>query len=91
VLKPQTPDTALLAEIERADRDAADSGLRREPELPDHVAIAKETTDQRPAEEFSIVLDDEADDAARQARILRRQIRGVARQVSLDPNDGMEL
>jgi type IV secretion system protein VirD4 len=91
VLKPQTPDTVLLAEIERAEKDAANSGLRREPELPDHVAIAKETTDPRPAEEFAIALDDESDDAARQARILRRQMRGVARQVSLDPNDGMEL
>ena len=91
VLKPQTPDTALLAEIERAEKDAANSGLRREPELPDHVAIAKETTDPRPAEEFAIVLDDESDDAASQARILRQQMRGIARQVSLDPNDGMEL
>ncbi|WNV11815.1 conjugal transfer protein TraG [Tardiphaga sp. 709] len=91
LLKPQTPDTALLAEIERAEKDAANSGLRREPELPDHVAIARETTDPRPAEEFAIVIDDEADDAARQARILRQQMRGIARQVSLDPNDGMEL
>ena len=91
VLKPQTPDTVLLAEIERAEGDAANSGLRREPELPDHVAIAKETTDPRPAEEFAIVLDDESDDAASQARILRQQMRGIARQVSLDPNDGMEL
>ena len=71
--------------------DAANRGLRREPELPDHVAIAKETTDPRPAEEFSIVLDDEPDDAASQAHILRQQKRGAARQVSLDPNDGMEL
>lgn len=71
--------------------DAANSGLRREPELPDHVAIAKETTDPRPAEEFAIVLDDEPDDAASQARILRQQMGGIARQVSLDPNDGMEL
>ncbi|KJC60356.1 conjugal transfer protein TraG [Bradyrhizobium sp. LTSPM299] len=91
VLKLQMPDAALLAEIERAEKDAANSGLRREPELPDHVAIAKETTGPRPAEEFSIVLDDESDDAAGQARILRRQMRGIARQVSLDPNDGMEL
>ncbi|KJC45271.1 conjugal transfer protein TraG [Bradyrhizobium sp. LTSP857] len=91
VLKPQVPDTVLLAEIERAEKDAANSGLRREPELPDHVAIAKETTEPRPADEFSIVLDDESEDAASQARILRQQMRGIARQVSLDPNDGMEL
>ncbi|MCK1572785.1 conjugal transfer protein TraG [Bradyrhizobium sp. 174] len=90
-LTPQTPDAVLLGEIQKAEQDAANSGLRREPELPDHVAIAKETTDPRPAQEFSIVLDDESDDAASQARILRQQMRGIARQVSLDPNDGMEL
>ena len=82
---------AAQPKCERAEEDAANSGLRREPELPDHVAIAKETTDPRPAEEFAIVLDDESDDAASQARILRQQMRGIARQVSLDPNDGMEL
>jgi type IV secretion system protein VirD4 len=90
-LTPQTPDAVLLDEIQKAEQDAANSGLRREPELPDHVAIAKETTDPRPAEEFAIVLDDESDDATGQARILRQQMRGIARQVSLDPNDGMEL
>ena len=90
--KPQTPDTVLLAEIERAERRTPPTAaLRREPELPDHVAIAKETTDPRPAEEFAIVLDDEPDDAASQARILRQQMRSIARQVSLDPDDGMEL
>ena len=81
----------MLGEIQKAEQDAANSGLRREPELPDHVAIAKEATDPRPAEEFAAVLDDESDDAARQARILHQQMRGIARQVSLDPNDGMEL
>ena len=90
-LTPQTPDAVFLVEIQKAEQDAANSGLRREPELPDHVAIAKETTDPRPAEEFAIVLDDESDDAASEARILRQQMRGIARQVSLDPNDGMEL
>jgi type IV secretion system protein VirD4 len=90
-LTPQAPDAVLLGEIQKAEQDAANSGLRREPELPDHVAIAKEATDPRPAEEFAAVLDDESDDAARQARILHQQMRGIARQVSLDPNDGMEL
>ena len=41
-LAPQKPSEALLAENEKAE-DAANGGLRREPELPDHVAIAKET------------------------------------------------
>ena len=89
-LKPQPPDAVLLAEVEKAE-DAANSGLRREPELPDHVAIAKETTEQKPAEEFAIVLDDAPEDAARQRQILRQQMRGVARQVALDPNDGIDM
>lgn len=91
VLSPQKPDTVLLAEIEKAEGDPANSGLRREPELPDHVAIVKETTDQKPAEEFAVLLDEEPEDVARQRQALRRQMTGVARQVSLDPNDGMDL
>ena len=90
-LGPQKPDAALLAEMEKAEGDEANSGLRREPELPDHVAIAKETTDPKPAEEFAVLLDEEPEDIARQRQVLRRQTTEVARQVSLDPNDGMDL
>lgn len=70
--------------------DAANGGLRREPELPDHVAIVKETTDPTPAEEFAVVFDDD-EEAVRQSRLMRQQMRGVARQIAMDPNDGMEL
>jgi type IV secretion system protein VirD4 len=90
-LVPQKPDAALMAKMEKAEGDPANSGLRREPELPDHVAIVKETTDQQPSEEFAVLLDDEPEDVARQRQALRRQMTGVARQVSLDPNDGMDL
>ena len=37
------------------------------------------------------LLDDEPEDVARQRQALRRQMTGVARQVSLDPADGMDL
>ena len=90
-LAPQKPDAALLAAVAKAEGDKANSGLRREPELPDHVAIAKETTEPKPAEEFAVLLDEEPEDVARQRQALRRQMTGVARQVSLDPNDGMDL
>lgn len=89
-LKPQRPDAVLAAELDKVE-DAANGGLRREPELPDHVAIAKETTGPAAADEFSIMLDDEPEDAARQRQALRQQMRGVARQVALDPNDGIDL
>ena len=90
-LVPQKPDAALLAEMKKAEGDKTNSGLRREPELPDHVAIAKETTEPKPAEEFAALLDEEPEDVARQRQALRRQMTGVARQVLLDPNDGMDL
>ena len=67
--------------------DPANGGLRREPELPDHVAIVRETTSAH--EEFA-VIDDEPEDAAR-GRVLSQQMRGLARQASLDPADGLEM
>ncbi|MDN3275985.1 conjugal transfer protein TraG [Frankia sp. RB7] len=85
--------TAVKGLAELADgttEDTANSGIRREPELPEHVAIAKEVTEPTPAEEFEAVLDDD-DDALRQSRLLRRQMRGIAGQVTMDPKDGMEL
>ncbi|MER9026113.1 conjugal transfer protein TraG [Mesorhizobium sp. M0815] len=88
---PQKPPPALPADAEKAEQDAANGGVRREPELPDHVAIAKETDGLRPREEFAIIEDDDPEDTARQGRILRQQMRGIARQVALDPSDGIEM
>ena len=87
---PQKPSAELQAEIEQGEPDAANSGLRREPELPDHVAIVKETTEPGPHEEFAMI-DDEPEDTVRQARAFRQQARGIARQVSMDPGDGIEM
>ncbi len=78
--------TAIVRKIE----DAANGGLRREPELPDHIAIVKETTPAAPAQEFAIT-EDAPEDAARQAAVRRQQMRGLARAASLDPGDGIEL
>jgi type IV secretion system protein VirD4 len=86
--KPLTPEKALLPGDKEI--DTANSGLRREPELPDHVAIVKETVDPKPAEEFAVMLDDDDDSPARQSQVLHR-MRGVARQAALDPGDGMDL
>ncbi len=87
---PLKPSAELLAGNEKAEQDAANSGLRREPELPDHVAIVKETTEPSPHEEFAMI-DDEPEDTVRQARAFRQQARGVARQASMDPGDGIEM
>ena len=88
-LAPQKPSASLVSKFEKAE-DAANGGLRREPELPDHVAIVKETANPPSQEEFAMI-DDEPEDNARQARVLRQQMRGLARQASLDPGDGLEL
>jgi type IV secretion system protein VirD4 len=89
-ITPLKPSADLLGQIENAEQDAANGGLRREPELPDHVAIVKETTTPNPHQEFDLI-DEEPEDAVRQARAFRQQARGVARQVSMDPGDGIEM
>ena len=70
------------------DEDATESERRHQPELNRVNPIEKKAPIDN---EFEIDLpDDTEDDAARNQR-LTRVMRGVARQVSLDPNDGMEL
>lgn len=88
--EPQVPDPALRA-LASVGLDEANAGLRREPELQDHVAIVKETQEEKPAKEFTALLDDEPETLARQRQALRRRTAGLARQVSLDPDDRMEL
>jgi type IV secretion system protein VirD4 len=82
------PSTALVAQIDKA-HDTSNSGLRREPELPDHLAMAKETTAPAPSKEFAVT--DDTDDSVLQARVLSQQMRRVARQAALDPGDGLGL
>ncbi len=65
----------------------ADGGIRREPELPDHEAIAVEAP--RPTSEFAVVEDDEDD--AKRAAVVRRRFRTVARRAVMDPDDGLSL
>jgi len=68
--------------------DPANAGIRREPELPEHEEIV---APPRPPEQEFEVLDDEPDVDAAKARAMRSRMRMVARQASLDPNDGIEL
>jgi type IV secretion system protein VirD4 len=68
--------------------DPVNAGIRREPELPEHEEIAPEQA--KPAPEF-LFSEQDPDDAALRARALRQQARGLARQVAMDPGDGMEL
>ena len=68
--------------------DSANAGIRREPELPEHEDIM--TAPRKPTQEFDLP-DDEADNDAQRIRVLQRQVRATARQVSLDPADDMGL
>ena len=74
--------------IETGVDDPANAGIRREPELPEHEEIAPERTSPPP--EFAFTEDDPDDDAVR-ARVMRRQMSGLARQAAMDPGDGLEL
>ena len=67
--------------------DSANGGIRREPELPQEQEIVPPPAP--PPGEFDFEEQDSDDAAA--ARRLRDQMRGSARQASLDPNDGIEL
>jgi len=70
------------------DEDTTDSERRLQPEL----SRAKPTEKKEPiANEFEIELPDDSDEDALRNRRMIQQVQGVARQVSLDPNDGMDL
>jgi type IV secretion system protein VirD4 len=79
---------AVVARPATDTEDPANAGIRREPELPEHEDII--TAPRKPAQEFDLT-DDEADDDAQRLRVLQRQVRVTARQVSLDPADDMGL
>ena len=68
--------------------DPANSGIRREPELPEHEEIAPEP--RKPINEFEPIEDD-ADDEPQRQRMMRRTMGAVARQISLDPGDDMRM
>ncbi|HLN08695.1 MAG TPA: conjugal transfer protein TraG [Xanthobacteraceae bacterium] len=90
VLAPVTPSAELL-DATQAETDAANSGLRREPELPDHVAAVKETAKPAlPPEEFA-VTEDTPEEQVRRAQAIRRGMRDLARQASMDHDDGLGL
>ncbi|MDA8232196.1 MAG: conjugal transfer protein TraG [Magnetospirillum sp.] len=68
--------------------DPANAGIRREPELPDHEEIVPES--KAPVQEFE-PMDEEPDDEIQRQRIMQRTFGAVARQVSLDPDDDMQM
>jgi type IV secretion system protein VirD4 len=87
----QQDDNTWTAAIRAAAPPAEDSdnaGIRREPELPEHEEIVVEH--RKPAQEFELA-EDEPPDIVRDRQALQRRNRRLARQVALDPGDGMDL
>ena len=88
--RPPLPPATDLAKALRAE-DEANGGIRREPELPDHVAVVKETTlPQREHGEFSII-DDTTEQVARQTESFRQRVRNAIGQTPLDPGDDLGM
>jgi type IV secretion system protein VirD4 len=71
-----------------ATEDPANAGIRREPELPEHEEIVPES--KAPVQEFE-PMEEEPDDEVQRQRIMQRTFGAVARQVSLDPGDDMQM
>lgn len=81
--RPELTDMAKRRESE--DEDPTESERRQQPELSRVQPIEKKA----PIENEFDPPDD--DDGAAASRHFARLVQGMARQVSLDPNDGMEL
>ncbi len=84
---PSTRTQLAPPKASNSSEDAANGGIRREPKLPEHEDIAPEP--EKPSE-FAFA-DEEPDDDAQRARVMRRQAAGVARQAAMDPRDGIDL
>ncbi|MDK4713252.1 conjugal transfer protein TraG [Rhizobium sp. CNPSo 4039] len=70
------------------DEDPTGSERRHQPELERAAPVEKKAPIEN---EFDGGFDDEADDDTARISRANQIMQGVARQVSLDPNDGMEL
>ncbi|NTF47067.1 conjugal transfer protein TraG [Rhizobium rhizogenes] len=86
---PARPEAGEAQPAKRSDdEDPTESERRLQPEL----SRAKPVEKKAPIEnEFEIEPPDDTDEDAVRNRRMIRQIQGIARQISLDPNDGMEL
>ncbi|MCE6075294.1 IncP-type conjugal transfer protein TraG [Agrobacterium vitis] len=85
---PAMPEehTATAASLD--DDDPTQSERRLQPELSRVKPVEKKAPIEN---EFEIEPPDDSDEDVVRNRRMVRQMQGVARQVSLDPNDGMEL
>ena len=83
-----TESRSATVAADAAEGDPANAGIRREPELPEHEEIV--APPPSPEQEFEF-LHDEPDVDAAKARAMRQRMRMVARQVAMNPDDGIDL
>jgi len=88
VLPLPAPSQLNLMVEETDDEDTTGSEQRRQPEL---ARVETVEVLQQVRNEFEIDPVDETDDDVARTSRMNGVMQGVARQVSLDPNDGMEL
>jgi type IV secretion system protein VirD4 len=81
-------ESTVQPQAAEAIKDQANSGIRREPELLQHEEIVQEPGPAKTEFEFA---DDETDDEVQRATTLRKQAADLARQASMDPDDGLGL
>jgi type IV secretion system protein VirD4 len=81
------PSIELLEKVKRRSRDP-NGGIRREPELSQHEDVV---TRAPPVENEFDAAPDDGDADAVQARALSRSMQGIARSVTIDPDDPMDL
>ncbi len=77
---------AIVLPAESAE-DPDNAGIRREPELPEQEEVVLEPP--KPSREFELA--DDEPDTSQNVQAVRRRARRLARQVALDPGDGIDL
>jgi type IV secretion system protein VirD4 len=87
-LATESANTSAPAAEDSDDSDAANAGIRREPELPAHEAV--DPPPPREAEPEPDTAEGDDEDTVR-ARTLVSRVRATARQASMDPDDGIAL
>ncbi len=84
---PIPPSVPQEERLQRAN-DNANGGIRREPALSKHEAIVPEGMDPTPT---VAIVDDQSSEAGIRSATIRHRMRSVARQVAMDPDDGITL
>jgi len=85
----ETENAAPVTAAERKDDGDTNAGLRREPGLETRKDIVPEPA-RSPVNEFDPEGDEPERDAAGSREVVRN-MRHIARQIAMDPGDGMEL